>query len=309
MQKTIQLAITALSEGKLIGLPTETVYGLAAPINNQQLIGKIFSLKKRPFFDPLIVHVSSIDQAKSLVHFWPPICDELAKSFWPGPVTLVLEKLPLVSDLITSGLTTVGIRIPRSQLARDFISALGVPVAAPSANLFKQISPTSAQHVREVFSSEDVFVLDDGPCDVGIESTIIKVTASSLEILRPGLISAIELEEIADRFNYEIIHSKNTEISAPGMLEEHYRPTKPMYVVAAKDFSQAKKKLILENTHWFQLSNQPELAARELYQKMREACENENSSCSLFINEKNLSNEAWKGIIDRLKKASIQFIK
>ena len=309
MQKIIQSVITALKEGKLVGLPTETVYGLAAPIDNEELVEKIFKLKKRPFFDPLIVHVASVDQVKKLVKAWPPICDELAKKFWPGPVTFVLEKLPAVSDLITSGLTTVGIRIPNSQVARNFIAELGIPVAAPSANLFKQISPTSAQHVRDVFSSDDVYVLDDGPCEVGIESTIIKVTSSSLEILRPGLISAIDLQEIANEFDYQIIHTKNTDVSAPGMLEEHYRPTKPMFVVAASSLSAAKNKLNQESTLWFNLSDRPELAARELYQKMREACDTNHSSCSLWIDEKHLSNEAWKGILDRLKKASTQFIK
>ena len=301
-------AIKELKNGKLIGLPTETVYGLAAPIDNERLIARIFELKKRPFFDPLIVHVATIDQAKSIVEKWYPICDAIAEAFWPGPVTLVLEKKAIVSDLITSGLKTVGVRIPKSSVAIDFITQLGTPVAAPSANLFKKVSPTNAGHVREVFSSDDVFILDDGPCEIGIESTIIKVTDSALEILRPGLICSNELKEITNKFNYSIEYTNNTEIKAPGMLEEHYRPEKPMNVVCARNFEDAVKLLKNSQTFWFSLDSRPEIAARQLYQKMREACQNSATTCSIWIDLELLKRDDWKGILDRLKKAASNYI-
>ena len=300
----INAAVESIHEGKLVGLPTETVYGLAAPINNEKLLSKIFELKERPFFDPLIVHVSSVEQAKSLVTSWPAICDKISKKFWPGPVTLVLEKNHLVSDLITSGLKTVGIRIPKSEIARKFISSLGHPVAAPSANLFKKVSPTQASHVSEVFKKEDVYVIDGGPCEVGIESTIVKVTKKNLEILRPGLVSAAEFQEIAAEFKYEVTYTKNKDVSAPGMLQEHYCPIKPLNLVFADSLDQASNKVGAEQTDWFELSSRPEIAARELYQKMREACLGSSPSCSIWFDSKLKDLEAWRGILDRLKKAS-----
>lgn len=308
LMEQIKQAIKSIKSGRLVGMPTETVYGLAAPIDNQSLINRIFELKKRPFFDPLIVHVASVDQAKSLVKSWLPVCDDIVCRFWPGPVTLVLEKTDEVSDLITSGLQTVGIRIPRSKVARDFISQLGVPVAAPSANLFKKISPTCAKHVSDVFSSDDVFVLDDGPCEVGIESTIIKVSDHSLEVLRPGLISGSDFSDIAKTHNLAITYTKNTDIKAPGMLEEHYQPVKPLNVVCASTLDEAKIKLNDPSTYWFSLSDRPEIAARELYQKMREACENDFPTCSIWMEPSLFSDELWKGITDRLKKASSKFL-
>ena len=232
------------------------------------------------------------------------ICDKLASEFWPGPVTLVLEKNNTVSDLITSGLQTVGIRIPKSNLAQSFILALGTPVAAPSANLFKKVSPTKASHVSDVFHQDDVFVIDDGPCEVGIESTIVKVTSDTLEILRPGLISASAFENIAREFNYSVIYTKNKDVSAPGMLEEHYCPVKPLNLIFADSFDEAKKLLLDNNTNWFELSELPEIAARELYQKMREACSSDLATCSIWIKSGIKNQESWKGILDRLKKAS-----
>ena len=305
----IETAVNELKSGKLIGLPTETVYGLAAPINNDKLINRIFELKKRPFFDPLIVHISNVAQAKPLVKNWPDICDVLAEKFWPGPLTLVLEKTLEVNNLITSGLKTVGIRIPRCEIARNFITALGVPVAAPSANLFKKISPTCAEHVRSVFSSDDVFVLDGGACEVGIESTIIKICDNRLEILRPGVISSIQLSEVADRFSYKVIYSESSEVQSAGMLSEHYQPVKPLNVVCSKSLEQAKKTLNRRDTYWFHLSDKPEVAARQLYQRMREACEENYESCSIWIHEDYENDDLWRGIFDRLKKASTIYIR
>ena len=163
--------------------------------------------------------------------------------------------------------------------------------------------------MSDVFSPDDVFVLDDEACEVGIESTIIKVNKGSLEILRPGLVSGSELQEIASKHGFNTVYTNNTDVRAPGMLEEHYMPTKPLQVVCSDSFDQAKEKYQNIETYWFTLSDRPEMAARELYQKMREACEMNHPDCSLWLNSNHLNDELWKGIIDRLKKASTRFIK
>ena len=211
-----------------------------------------------------------------------------------------------VSDLITSGLPTVGIRIPKSNVAREFIQHLTSRWRA-SANLFKIIQP-APNMCRTCFHQMMSLCLMMGR-EVGIESTIIKVNKGSLEILRPGLVSGSELQEIASKHGFNTVYTNNTDVRAPGMLEEHYMPTKPLQVVCSDSFDQAKEKYQNIETYWFTLSDRPEMAARELYQKMREACEMNHPDCSLWLNSNHLNDELWKGIIDRLKKASTRFIK
>ena len=221
MNNEIKTALEAIQNGKLIGLPTETVYGLAAPFNNLKLIEKIFHVKKRPFYDPLIIHGHSLNQLKPLIINWPEICNVLAEKFWPGPLTLVLEKSSIVDDMITSGLETVAIRIPNNELALQLLKELDTPMAAPSANLFKQLSPTKASDVKEVFSSKDVFVLEDENCNVGIESTIIKIDEKLITILRPGIIDKKTIQEIVKSYGYIVEVSNNDKITSPGQMEEH----------------------------------------------------------------------------------------
>jgi L-threonylcarbamoyladenylate synthase len=169
----ISVAVEKLINGEVVGIPTETVYGLGAVISKSDAIKKIFTTKERPFFDPLIVHVSGVEQAKELSLDWSAAADILAQEFWPGPLTLVLPKKN-VSDLITSGLQTVGVRCPDHKIALEIIEKVGEPIAAPSANRFGKTSPTCKKHVLEEFN-DAVFVVDGGDCSVGIESTIISV--------------------------------------------------------------------------------------------------------------------------------------
>ena len=160
------LANKLLSEGKLVAIPTETVYGLAANGLNETAVAGIFAAKNRPTFDPLILHVASIDQAKSLCTEWPEMADKLARAFWPGPLTLILPKASHVPDLTTSGQPTVGIRIPNNQLTLELLRELPFPLAAPSANPFGYVSPTNAQHVDDQLGERIQYILDDGDCSV-----------------------------------------------------------------------------------------------------------------------------------------------
>jgi L-threonylcarbamoyladenylate synthase len=158
-----------LVAGDVVAIPTETVYGLAASIDSEKGLRRIFSLKERPFFDPLIVHVASLKEASSLVRDWPPIADFIGRYFWPGPLTLVLPKAERVNSLITSGLDTVAVRYPSHPLTLDLIRLVGTPLAAPSANKFGKTSPSRALHVKSEFPGTDLLILDGGECEIGVE--------------------------------------------------------------------------------------------------------------------------------------------
>src|SRR5271169_4782244 len=180
-------AAAKIRSGELVVFPTETVYGLGANALDPSAVRKIYVLKGRPATSPLIVHVSSIDQAREFAAAWPEDAERLAREFWPGPLTLVLPKKPTIPEEVTAGLPTVGLRMPRHPIALALLREAAVPIAAPSANRFTQLSPTTAQHVREAFGKDTPFLLDGGPCEVGLESTVIAVTKDGLEVLRPGM--------------------------------------------------------------------------------------------------------------------------
>ena len=201
-KEEITKAVRILRSGGLVVFPTETVYGLGANALDAAAVRKIFELKGRPASSPLIVHIATIEQARELASDWSDVAERLARQYWPGPLTLVVPKKAFVPDEVTAGLPTVGLRIPRHAVALDLLKAVGLPIAAPSANRFTQLSPTTAQHVREAFGTDTPFLLDGGPCDVGIESTVVAVTDDGLEVLRPGMAfveSAIGVEELDAR--------------------------------------------------------------------------------------------------------------
>ena len=191
----IQKAAQILRSGGLVIFPTETVYGLGANALDPGAIRKIYALKGRPATSPLIVHVASIEQARELTADWPQEAERLAREYWPGPLTLVVPKKPIIPDEATAGLPTVGLRMPRHPIALALLHETGFPIAAPSANRFTQLSPTTAQHVRDAFGDDTPFLLDGGPCEVGLESTVIAVTPDGLEVLRPGMAFVEEARE------------------------------------------------------------------------------------------------------------------
>ena len=217
------LAKKLLTEGKLVAIPTETVYGLAANGLDETAVAGIFSAKNRPTFDPLILHVASIEQAQSLSIDWPEMADKLARAFWPGPLTLILPKADHVPDLTTSGQPTVGIRMPNNRLTLELLSTLPFPLAAPSANPFGYVSPTNAQHVADQLGERIDYILDDGDCSVGIESTIITIDNGTPKVLRLG---GLSLERIADVLGFPVLEhlNQNSNPQAPGQLDQHYSP-------------------------------------------------------------------------------------
>jgi L-threonylcarbamoyladenylate synthase len=217
------LAKKLLTEGKLVAIPTETVYGLAANGLDETAVAGIFSAKNRPTFDPLILHVASIEQAQSLCTDWPEMADKLARAFWPGPLTLILPKADHVPDLTTSGQPTVGIRMPNNRLTLELLSTLPFPLAAPSANPFGYVSPTNAQHVADQLGDRIDYILDDGDCFVGIESTIIAIENGAPKVLRLG---GLSLERISDVLGVPVLEhlNQNSNPQAPGQLDQHYSP-------------------------------------------------------------------------------------
>ena len=226
-----------LRQGGLVAMPTETVYGLAANAQDERAVARIFSAKERPAFDPLIVHVPSLDQAEAYASF-DPVSYRLAQAFWPGPLTLVLERKPEggIVDLVTSGLSTVGMRVPAKPAAIALLREAGVPLAAPSANRFGSVSPTSAAHVLEELGGRIDAVLDAGPCERGIESTVVKVEDGKPVILRLGALSvaAIAKELGLNEAQVEVRQSSSRPgeaMQAPGMTDRHYAPKTKLRLV------------------------------------------------------------------------------
>lgn len=222
----ITYAAGLIQRGELVAFPTETVYGLGADAFNPEAVAKIFQLKERPAFDPLIVHVANPDQVETLCKCHDDRIRLLAERFWPGPLTIVVEKNEKVSGLVTSGLNTVGIRMPNHPLALQLISEAGTPIAAPSANKFGRISPTKAWHVANQLK-EVPYILDGGQTTVGIESSVIRLHEDGFVMLRPGAISSAQIREIIPQSE---MTEDDQKLHSPGLIKSHYSPQKPLYI-------------------------------------------------------------------------------
>lgn len=238
----VTAAATILRQGGLVAFPTETVYGLGADATNPTAVSGIFEAKQRPTFDPLIVHVADRAAADPLVTTFPPAAAALADRFWPGPLTLVLPKRPLIPDLVTSGLTGVGVRVPGHPMARALLARAGCPVAAPSANRFARISPTTAAHVTEELDGRIDLILDGGPCGLGVESTVLSFLSDPPELLRPGGCPLEDIEAVIGPVTRISPASRDPAASddsaarpAPGMLDRHYAPRTPLRVIPHDD--------------------------------------------------------------------------
>jgi L-threonylcarbamoyladenylate synthase len=225
----IDEAAAVLRRGGLVAFPTETVYGLGADAFNPRAVARVFEVKARPSFDPLIVHLADAAGLPRVSATGDPRVAALAERFWPGPLTLVLPRRPEVPDLVTSGLDTVGVRVPAHRAARALIAAAGTPVAAPSANPFGYVSPTTAAHVAELLGRSVELVLDGGPCRVGVESTILSLTAEPPVILRPGGVAREALEE-ALGLRLEVAGPAERPL-APGQLAKHYATRTPLRIL------------------------------------------------------------------------------
>ena len=224
--KDIALSISLLKAGKLVAIPTETVYGLAANGYDPKAVAGIFEAKGRPHFDPLILHIGDIAQLDSLSIRFPEKAKKLAETFWPGPLTLILPKSDLVPDLVSSGLPTVGIRMPRHEMTLELLKSIDFPLAAPSANPFGYISPTSAQHVMDQLRGKIDYILDGGECAVGLESTIVSFLEGEAVILRKGGTPIEDIESVIGAVSVQT--SSNSNPTAPGMLVSHYAPRTPL---------------------------------------------------------------------------------
>ncbi len=228
-------AAKALKAGELVAFPTETVYGLGACALDPDAVRSIFAAKGRPSNNPLIVHVASLEQAKSLSSRWPEVADTLAAHFWPGPITLVVPRADAIPDEVTAGLDSVGLRFPAHPVAQALIRAAGVPVCAPSANRYTHVSPTLAEHVISSLGDRVPWVVDGGPTQVGIESTVISLIDARPKILRHGMISHEMLEAVLGQGSVDQLRPdaiiEDQAAPSPGLARKHYSPTCPVFLV------------------------------------------------------------------------------
>ncbi|MGQ0637108.1 MAG: L-threonylcarbamoyladenylate synthase [Planctomycetaceae bacterium] len=227
----IAYAAQRLRAGDLVAFPTETVYGLGAPALDSRAVARVFEAKGRPRFDPLIVHVAGLGAARGLVAEFPPAAEQLARKFWPGPLTIVLPKAAIVPDLVTAGRDTVAIRVPDHPVALELLRVADAPLAAPSANLFGRISPTTAEHVNEQLGDMIELILDGGPCRVGVESTVVQLTGGRARLLRPGGTPIEDVEAVLGLIESaadDDVSGPHGGLASPGRLPQHYAPRTPL---------------------------------------------------------------------------------
>ncbi len=307
---SIQEAVLLLKTGEVIAFPTETVYGLGGIISSKETIDKIYFVKGRPADNPLIVHCSSYEQLFSLCKSVFPLLELLVRNFMPGPLTIVTKKSSKVADFITSGLDTIALRIPSKKVAIDLINEVGVPIAAPSANLSGKPSPTQAQHVMDDFNGKIPMILDDGDCDIGIESTVILLEENQIILLRPGIIEVSAIEHITN-IPISVSVELTASILSPGMKYRHYSPNaivrlfedKELYKEAVQRNTLKSMLLIPENSSTFfeNVSNTYRYSEHNLYALFRMADEQHYSQILLFIDE---STAKKMGLMNRIKKAA-----
>lgn len=302
----ISEAAALIRDGQLVAFPTETVYGLGANALDAAAVDKIYAAKGRPPGSPLIVHVDSIEMARGLVLEWPAKAEHLAKQFWPGPLTLVLPKKPLIPDRITAGLPTVGLRMPTNPIALALIRESGVPLAAPSANRFTELSPTTAQHVRQSLGDRVAMVLDGGPCEVGIESTVLSLAGPEAVLLRPGMITQEQIESVIGPI--QIAESAaGSAHPAPGMHARHYSPHTPLVLVDAGNLPSSGRGIYLWIRHpanaarSIQMPEDPPRYASALYGNLHQA---DAEGWDWIAVEAPPRTAAWAAIHDRLQRAA-----
>lgn len=248
-QVAVKRAVELLRAGEVVALPTETVYGLAANALDEQAVAKIFQIKGRPANNPIIVHVASVEMAKHCIAEWPAAADQLARAFWPGPLTLVLPRTKEIPDLVTAGGPTVGVRWPSHPLIQTVIRECGFPLAAPSANLSSEVSPTNAGHVRKQLGGKISLIIDGGQSQVGIESTVLDLTpllrarTGPPEILRPGMIHAESLAAVIGNLEPRASNLESRRLRSPGLLKRHYAPKAKLLVLNWSDETDLKAQL------------------------------------------------------------------
>lgn len=305
-------AVELLAAGQLVGLPTETVYGLAADATQEMAVRKIFTLKGRPAGHPLIVHLHDVAQLADWAQTVPTLALELAEAFWPGPFTMILPRAASVLDAVTGGHPTVGLRVPGHPVTRGLLEVFGRShsgaVAAPSANRFGRVSPTRAAHVRAEFGDALGMVLDAGPCEVGIESTIVDLSGDRPQLLRPGQISLEQIEAVIGPLS----EGQDAKTPAPGTLKSHYAVEVPTYVhqnASVLPDAQGRrlgwigrKMPAIREGAWVLelLGDAPEEFAKGLYAALRRL---EAASVEAIYVERLPETPDWQGIADRISRA------
>ena len=296
----MNIAVQTLANGGLVAIPTETVYGLGAAINNEVAIAKIFVVKGRPQNHPLIVHLADIDQLHQVAHDIHPDAIKLAHACWPGPLTLLLQRNENVSMSITGGRDTVAVRIPDNAFTRQLILDLGSPIAAPSANRFGKVSPTTAQHVCDDLQNDVDLIVDDGASSIGVESTIIDFSVSPPQLLRPG---GIPIEDIEQILGYTIRDTDGIS-RASGMLQNHYQPSCNVLLVFTDQEAQQLKDTLVSQYDRIRIldrcDNLP-LYATLLYSDLRQADTDLIQALIAVLPE---NNGLGAAIRDRLTKAA-----
>lgn len=313
--KNINLAANLLLQGKLVAIPTETVYGLAANALNETAVLSIFEAKQRPFFDPLIIHVHNMAAVKKYANFHDPRLVKLAETFWPGPLTLLLPKKEIIPALVTSGLEQVAVRVPDHTLTLKLLEKLDLPLAAPSANPFGYVSPTNPAHVNKQLGDKIDYILDGGAATVGLESTIVGIEENSVCVFRLGGLAIEDIEKVIGKVELRINNSSDPK--APGQLKNHYAPKKPLFIgdlaTLLKEHSDKKIALICfgyqtgagNNLEIFNLSPSENLneAALNLFKFLRLSDE---SSADLVICDLLPNQGLGRAINDRLRRAAIK---
>ncbi len=320
-QKAVRRAAELLRAGEVVALPTETVYGLAANALDEKAVAKIFQIKGRPAHNPIIVHVASNAMAKNCVANFPESAEKLSKSFWPGPLTLVLPRAKNIPDAVTAGGETVGVRWPSHPFMQAVIRECGFPLAAPSANLSNQISPTNAEHVRAQLGGKIPLIVDGGQSQVGIESTVLDLTVVPARILRPGMIHAESLAAVGLPIADCRLPIEEHALKSPGQLKKHYSPKAKLVVLGWKDDADLKFQI---SNFKFQISDcrviahsvipagfgaanvsviphDAEAFARALYAELHRG---DAADAKLIIVEAPPDLPEWSGIADRLRRAA-----
>ena len=314
-------AAALLRSGRLVAFPTETVYGLGAHALDPAAVQRIYDAKGRPSVNPIIVHVASADAARALAAEWTPTADALAKRFWPGPLTLVVRKRDIVPDIVTAGTDTVGLRVPAHPVALALLNAAAIPVAAPSANLSTQLSPTTAQHVARGLGDRVDMIVDGGPTSVGIESTVVDVTGNVPRVLRPGMLSAADIERVAG-YVVERDAAATSEPSprSPGLLGRHYAPRARVRIFGATERAEA----LSEAQHAVAkgrrvgaivfsplgiptservMPRDPAGYARALYAALHAI---DDAGCELVLIERPPDTPEWAAIFDRIRRTTLK---
>ncbi|MEI7886243.1 MAG: L-threonylcarbamoyladenylate synthase [Actinomycetes bacterium] len=303
----IRYAAGLLGRGALVAFPTETVYGLGAQASDPVAVRDVFLAKGRPLTDPLILHVAQVQQVHELVSVFPETAAQLASQFWPGPLTLVLPRHPDVLDLVTASQPTVAVRIPSHPVAQALLIEAGFAVAAPSANRFGRISPTSAAHVISELAGEYDLLLDGGTTTVGVESTVVDLSGEVPRLLRPGGVTLEQLSAVVDQIEYveRRVAPEAENVSAPGQFLRHYSPATPMVLFEAGD-AQARQLIAALSerdvtAQIVKIPQDPVVAARELYQILRQA---DDSKCQLLLVPPTEPSGIGTAVNDRLFRAA-----